>query len=158
MRSRLAGCRGGWPCHGRAIPRPAGRATNRNTIRTCRPSGLPAYRSRDAARRLSASSSRRTAANNTRGNWIWTTSNKNDVAQAQMRMVKEFGAMGVIEARLGVTGDPELPEVMLVENVPPAVIDRLTAAGIGVQLAPAADPVVRAGWEDQEQLEAFRSV
>ena len=42
--------------------------------------------------------------------------------------------------------------------IDPAVIDRLTAAGIGVQLAPAADPVVRAGWEDQEQLEAFRSV
>ena len=100
---------------------------------------------------------KRIAAYNSRALWIRAIDDT-VFAKVQRRMVEQFGAMGVIEARLGVTGDPELPEVMWVENVPSAVVERLLAAGIGVGLAPAADPVVRAGWQDEEHLAAFRSV
>lgn len=99
---------------------------------------------------------KRIAAYNNRGHWMRAF--PKNFAQAQQQMVKQFGAMGVIEARLGVTGDPELPEVMWVENIPTHVIEHLVAAGIEVGLAPAADPIVRAGWQDEEHLAAFRSV
>lgn len=101
--------------------------------------------------------SKRIAAYNNRGLWIRAIDDK-DFAEVQLRMVKQFGAMGVIEARPGVTGDPELPEVMWVENIPKHVIEGLVGAGIQVGLAPAADPVVRAGWQDEEHLAAFQAV
>jgi hypothetical protein len=38
--------------------------------------------------------------------------------EAIAQFIDDFGKMGVVETRPGVKGDPELPEVMLVESEP----------------------------------------
>jgi L-Lysine epsilon oxidase N-terminal/L-lysine epsilon oxidase C-terminal domain len=99
----------------------------------------------------------RLAAYYSRENWLRTIDGK-DPAAVMQRMVDQFGAMGIVEARLGVTGDPELPEVMLVENVPARVVQNLIAAGMHLgPRPPSPDPLLRAGWIDQEHLAAFRT-
>jgi len=82
-----------------------------------------------------------------------------DGAQAMQQVVEHFGWLGVIEAHEGVPDDPELPPVMLVENVPPHVTHRLRAAAAAAgPVPPAADPVARAGWSSVEHLQAFRNI
>ena len=100
----------------------------------------------------------RLAAYNTREHWLRLVIEPNaGTAVVMQRMVDQFSAMGVIEARPGVSDHPDLPEVMLVENISPAVAEALAAMGLEAGLAPVAPaPVARAGWSSTEQLEEFR--
>jgi hypothetical protein len=105
----------------------------------------------------------RIAAYNSREKWLRSIDGDDGVAQVMQRMIDEFGSLGVIEVRLGVQGDPELPDVMYVENIPAPVADDLRKAGIAAGIEPGlppppSDPVARAGWLSREHLEAFRSV
>lgn len=77
-------------------------------------------------------------------------------------MVSMFASMGVVEARRGPVGDPDIPETLYVESLPPA-----DAAGPvpeatfkGRSTTPEAHPEYEsaraAGWESVEQLEFIR--
>jgi hypothetical protein len=77
-----------------------------------------------------------------------------------MRMIAQFSAMGIVEARLGVKNDADFPEIMFVESLGPgplkAVADRISRF-----LAAPQRPLSRfelAGWSSEEQFEAFRRV
>jgi hypothetical protein len=102
----------------------------------------------------------RIAAYNSRDSWLRALTNDGaGVAEVMQRMIDQFGALGVIEAREGVADDPELPAVMFVENIAPHVADALLAAGMAAGiLPPSPDPVARAGWGSEEQFLEFRSV
>ena len=58
----------------------------------------------------------RVKAFNQRAMWLRVLSQ--NYMEAIDQMVHEFGKMGVVETRPGVKGDPELPEIMLVESKP----------------------------------------
>ena len=102
----------------------------------------------------------RIAAYNDREHWMRAlTQNNAGVAEVMQRMIDQFGDMGVVQAREGAHDDPELPDVMYVENISPHVAEALRAAGVAAGLLPAPPEwVARAGWASAEQLEAFRSV
>ncbi len=78
-----------------------------------------------------------------------------------LQMVSGISRIGVIEARSGIRNDPDFPAVMFVETLP-ADMKSPTAGplGQGTRGVPASkgpvDPVQQAGWENLEQLEAFR--
>lgn len=73
------------------------------------------------------------------------------------QMINAFDHMGTIEARPGVEDDPDLPPTMFVET-----FSRPVAKPNRALAAPAAssrrqnDRLTQAGWESQEQLDAFR--
>jgi hypothetical protein len=102
----------------------------------------------------------RIAAYNTRDHWLRVVTQPGaGTAEVMQRMVDRFAEMGVVERREGVSDHPELPEIMLVENIPPAVAEALAQAVPAARLAPAPPaPVARAGWASAEQFEEFRSI
>jgi L-Lysine epsilon oxidase N-terminal/L-lysine epsilon oxidase C-terminal domain len=82
------------------------------------------------------------------------------VADIMMRMIKEFGALGIVEARPGVNDDPDFPEVIFVESL---AASRLKAAAMEVSRLKAAPPqpltrVEQAGWANEEQYHEFRRI
>ena len=102
----------------------------------------------------------RIAAYNRRDHWLrGVTQDNAGVAEVMQRMIDQFGDMGIVEARERVLNDPELPDIMYVENISPAVAEALRAAGIAAGLLPPPPEwVARAGWASEEQLEAFRRI
>lgn len=100
----------------------------------------------------------RIAAFNTRLPWLRTLSGS--APQAMMQMVTHFGAMGIVEARPGVEGDPDFPETMYVESLAGSKLraKSLEAARFIRALADPQPHVIRAGWESQEQFEEFRKI
>jgi hypothetical protein len=98
---------------------------------------------------------RRIAAFNARPHW--TRMLKGPAAEAMMTMVAHFGAMGVVEARPGVKGDPDFPETIFVESLAGS---RLKATAVAAARFLAAPPrpltaIERAGWESPEQFAEF---
>ena len=90
----------------------------------------------------------------------WLRALTGSVAEQMKQMVAHFGALGIVEARPGIKGDPDFPEVIYVESLTGS---RLKTAALKVARLLAAPPEAltrtqRAGWESQEQLEEFRSV
>jgi hypothetical protein len=82
------------------------------------------------------------------------------VADVMMRMIAQFGALGIIEARPGVKGDPEFPETMFVESL---VASHLKEAAMRMAVLRAELPrpltrIERAGWSSEEQFHEFRRV
>ena len=102
----------------------------------------------------------RIAAYNRRDHWLRAVTQDNaGIAEVMQRMIDQFGDMGVVEARERKLDDPELPDVMYVENISPHVAEALRAAGIAAGLLPPPPEwLARAGWASEEQLEAFRSI
>lgn len=102
----------------------------------------------------------RIAAFNSRAHWTRALSGLEP--EQMMQMVAHFGAMGVLEVRRGPPNDPDFPETMLVESLPPAPPAHLQGAMMAAErrIAAAApsDRITLAGWESSEQLEAFRRV
>jgi hypothetical protein len=77
-----------------------------------------------------------------------------------MRMIAEFGALGVVEARPGVQHDIDFPEVMFVETLGASHL-RAAAMQMSGFLAAPLRPLTRfeiAGWASEEQYEEFRSI
>jgi len=80
--------------------------------------------------------------------------------EVMVRMIKQFGALGIVEPRPGVRNDPDFPELMFVETLGAS---RLKAAAMQISrfLAAPARPltrVERAGWANEAQYEEFRNI
>jgi hypothetical protein len=79
------------------------------------------------------------------------------------RMVAQFGALGILEARPGIEDDPELPPVMWVESLPTKRIAEQARKAVTL-LAAAPEATERehklaaAGWASEEQLAEFRAI
>jgi hypothetical protein len=92
---------------------------------------------------------------------LWLRAVDGPVApEVMMRMIAEFGALGIVEARPGVKGDPDFPEVMFVETLGAS---HLKAAAMSISRARAApaEPltrVERAGWQNEEHFREFRAI
>ena len=102
----------------------------------------------------------RLAAFNARAHWLRAL--HGPIADQMTEMVGSFGAMGVVQERPGIAGDPDFPATMLVESLPQARAHSLVkAAALAEQRTAGAEPTDRltlAGWESSEQLEEFRRV
>jgi hypothetical protein len=82
------------------------------------------------------------------------------VADVMMRMIAEFGAMGIVETRPGVTNDSDFPEIMFVESL---AASRLKATAMRLSQFLAAPPrplsrIEQAGWSSETQFQEFRRV
>jgi L-lysine epsilon oxidase C-terminal domain len=101
----------------------------------------------------------RVAAFNHRAPWLRAIDGP-VVADVMKRMIAEFGAMGIVEARPGIANDPDFPELMFVETLGAS---HLKAEAVRISRLLAAPPhplsrVERAGWASEEQLREFRSI
>jgi hypothetical protein len=108
--------------------------------------------------KLSLPWEQRLAAYNHRAHWTRTL--KGSVAESMMRMVKYFGAMGIVEARPGVKDDPDFPEIMYVESLNGSRLKEVALMAAALSRAPERPltNLERAGWDSREQWEEFRSV
>jgi hypothetical protein len=90
----------------------------------------------------------------------WLRALKGGVAEVMNQMVAHFGAMGIVEARPGVKDDPDFPEVIYVETLAGSHLKAQALQATRMLAEQPAPPTrtQRAGWENQEQLEEFRSV
>lgn len=70
----------------------------------------------------------RMAAYNRREQWLRALTGK--PPDQMMQMIAEFGKMGIVEERVGVPNDPDLPAVMLVESLPAMQVQRLAALAV----------------------------
>ena len=102
---------------------------------------------------------KRIAAFNHRASWLRAIDNAG-IAEVMMRMIAEFGALGIVEARPGVKNDPDFPEVMFVETLGAS---HLKTMAMQVSRLRAAPPrpltrIERAGWSSEEQFREFRRI
>lgn len=101
----------------------------------------------------------RIAAFNERHHWLRAIM-KGGVATVMMRMTELFGQLGIVEIRPGIKGDPDFPEQIYVESLAAGQV-KLLAVEAAKVLAQTPRPLThleKAGWESQEQLDAFRAV
>jgi hypothetical protein len=102
----------------------------------------------------------RLAAYNHRASWLRAIDGSSDVAEVMMRMIAEFGALGIVEARPGLKGDPDFPETMFVETLGASHL-KAAAMSLSQMMAAPSRPLTRierAGWSSEEQFRAFRSI
>jgi hypothetical protein len=103
----------------------------------------------------------RIAAFNHRPSWLRAvTRPPAPVAEVMLRMIAQFGALGIVEARPGMKNDPDFPGVMFVETLGASRL-RATAMQVSRALAAPPQPLTRAevaGWADEEQYRQFRSI
>ena len=105
----------------------------------------------------------RIAAYNTR--LFWTRSLPGDAVAAMMDMVANFQDMGIVEARPGIKGDPDFPEVIYVESLAAARLNLLANTAKMLAAAPASAPPLpqtsaqaelhEAGWESESHREEW---
>ncbi|UFX12712.1 hypothetical protein [Sinorhizobium meliloti] len=106
----------------------------------------------------SLSRDERIAAFNQRHHWLRSIM-KGGVATVMMRMIKQFGELGIVEVRPGIKDDPDFPEQINVESLAAGNM-KLMAMEAAKMLAEMPRPLTnleKAGWESQEQFEAFRA-
>jgi hypothetical protein len=101
----------------------------------------------------------RIAAFNHREDWLRAIM-KGPAPVVMERMIAQFGAMGIVEARPGVKNDPDLPEVMFVESLAGSKLkaNALQSAGLAQKLGRPLSRVEKAGWESEEQFREFRAI
>ncbi len=111
---------------------------------------------------------------------FWTRAFKGAASQQILRMVSDFAKMGILEARPGIQGDPEIPAVLLVESLPPPEMTESVPLGSAVPQTESVPVPERgspksprpprppgpktkreqqledAGWESEEQLAEFK--
>lgn len=95
----------------------------------------------------------------------WLRALTGPAPQQMMQMIAGFGAMGIVEARPGITNDPDFPAVIFVESLatPPVtaapVLLGATSAGPDAGTARVSTTrLEEAGWESAEQLQEFLSI
>jgi hypothetical protein len=95
---------------------------------------------------------------NHRPNWLRAL--KGSVADEMKQMVAHFGAMGIVEERPGVKGDPDFPEIMFVETLAGSRLKAQAKQAVRLLAEQPLPPsrVQRAGWESQEQFEEFHAI
>jgi hypothetical protein len=101
----------------------------------------------------------RLAAFNHRAPWLRAVDGP-VIADVMMRMITEFGALGIVEARPGPKDDPDFPETIFVETLGAS---HLKAVAMSVSRMMAAPPrpltrIERAGWSSEEQFREFRRI
>lgn len=79
-----------------------------------------------------------------------------------MQVVSDVGILGVVEARPGIAGDEDFPQVMQVEieheaNPKTGLGSSAVGSGLGPQVQ-AVQHLLDAGWESAEQYEEFRRI
>ncbi len=101
----------------------------------------------------------RIAAFNARDGWLRALTGP---APAQMmQMIAQFGSMGIVEPRPGPKNDPDIPDTLFVEHLPPHLAPALKSAALMAEEPVVAEPASRlekAGWESEQQLAEFRSI
>lgn len=103
--------------------------------------------------------SERLAAFNRRAQWLRSISDA-PAPEVMMRMIAQFGAMGIVEQRQGPSNDPDIPSLLYVESVGPAH-QQLDVSTTALRQAVAPERLTatqRAGFKDDDQLEEFRRV
>lgn len=101
----------------------------------------------------------RLAAFNHRAPWLRALDG-GDVAAVMNKMVAEFGALGIVEARSGPENDPDFPSTIFVESLGASRL-RTTALEANRLLRAAPRKLSRieqAGWSSEKQFEEFRRV
>ena len=101
----------------------------------------------------------RVAAYNRRVSWNRFMDQAPTIPARMERLIATFGQQGIIEARPGVLDDPDFPEVIYVENLPPGIDSSLRKAAL-LLAAPAPDETLdprsarirAAGWGDEQHL------
>jgi hypothetical protein len=101
----------------------------------------------------------RIAAFNNRENWLRAIM-KGPAPVVMTRMIAQFGAMGIVEARPGIADDPDFPAVIFVESLAGSTLKAKSkeVAHLAAKLGRPLSPAQRAGWESDEQYEEFRSI
>jgi hypothetical protein len=96
---------------------------------------------------------------NNRENWLRAIKD-GPAPVVMMRMIAEFGALGIVVARPGIKDDPDFPPVIYVESLTGSGLhaQALKAAHLAVKLGRPLTRAERAGWESEEQLREFRSI
>lgn len=103
----------------------------------------------------------RLAAFNDRLKWLRAMLASGDPPdKVMLAMVAKFGTLGIVEARPGVTGDPDMPEVMFIETLAPDTHKLMAQRNLATQrnLGRPRTLLEKAGWASEEQLEAFRRI
>jgi hypothetical protein len=100
----------------------------------------------------------RIAAFNRRANWLRAL--KGSAPDVMMEMIRHFGAMGIVEARPGLSDDPDFPAVIYVETLAGSRLRSVAAQAITLLVASPEPPtrVQRAGWHSAEQMQEFRDI
>lgn len=91
----------------------------------------------------------------------WVRFLKGKPPEQMHQMIKEFAAMGVVEMRPGPKDDPEIPAILFVETLASrtrVVVGTASTKNPTFEAVAKEDPVRRAGWENDQQLEAFRRI
>lgn len=97
----------------------------------------------------------RLAAFNNREAWLRNLLTGSPSApEVMLRMIANFGSMGILATRPGIKNDPDFPEVMLVESLS-RQLRLLRAAAPAMKTRPKTH-LEKGGWGSQEQLEEFR--
>jgi hypothetical protein len=108
--------------------------------------------SRPRAERLEAFAKRR----------HWVRFMQGDAPTQMHQMIREFGRMGVVEARPGPGDDPAFPELIFVESLASPQFQPQTASDPpsprSEPIEDDSDPLVQAGWESDAQLAEFRRI
>ena len=101
----------------------------------------------------------RIAAFNQRLNWLRAIKDAN-TAEVMMRMIAHFNELGIVEVRPGIKNDPDIPEYIYVETLIAGQLKTAAenATNLLQNIARPLTELEKAGWADQEQLLAFRSV
>jgi hypothetical protein len=101
----------------------------------------------------------RIAAFNHRSPWLRAV-DRPVIADVMMRMIAEFGALGIVEARPGVLGDPDFPETIFVESLGASHLKEIAVRISRLRAAPVRPltRIERAGWTSEEQFHEFRRV
>jgi hypothetical protein len=101
----------------------------------------------------------RIAAFNHRSPWLRAVDGP-VVADVMMRMIAEFGALGIVEPRPGVKDDPNFPETIFVETLGASHLKEaaMRIARLRAEPPRPLTPIERAGWTSEEQFREFRRV
>lgn len=118
----------------------------------------------DYVKNTQNSKENRLVAFNTRDSWVRAM--RGSPVDHMKQMIRDYGKIGVIEARPGIKGDPDFPEVMFVESLgvgtrsfaAPRVATARPRSFSAKSLPEKLDPIKEAGWESKKQLEEFRTL
>ena len=93
----------------------------------------------------------------------WVRAMKGSPPEQILQMVEKFSEIGVVEMRPGIGSDPDFPPMMFVESLTTnkptfeaPVADKAFPARVAA--AEKKTPWEKAGWDSQEQLDAFRKM
>jgi hypothetical protein len=103
----------------------------------------------------------RIAAFNHRPSWLRAiTQSAVSAPDAMMRMIAQFGALGVIETRPGVKNDPDFPETIFVESLGASQLKTMAMEVSRLLAAPQRllSRAEVAGWANEDQYQEFRNI